>query len=362
MMRALGVILIAVGIGAGLWWYKNLYHKRAPQPQKITSPLPDRKTPLASTAIFVPHWSDFEDADFSPYQTVIYFGIVPTTSGINKSEPGYKKLDFFSQSVGDDKERLLTLVMTNSDTNLAILKNKQSWDTIIQEALTIVDNYKFDGLVLDFELSVLPFGDMTDKVTDFVSFFATNTKGRNKHFAIAVYGDTIYRKRPYDISALSRASDEVMIMAYDFHKARGEPGPNFPLTGRREYGYDFQTMIEDFTSLAPPKKLTVVFGMFGYDWLVDEKKRPFTMATSLTLHEIRKKFLFNCTMKNCVVNRDPASAETEVNYVDETAFSQPNIAAFHIIWFEDEKSVESKIEILQEQGIGQIGYWAYGYF
>lgn len=311
-------------------------------------------TSKKTTSIFVPYWTDFKvPLKLNDYDRIIYFGISPTLQGFNEEEAGYEKLQNFVSSVGD-KKKLLTIRMTNTEINMNILQNKVSWKKIIKESLDIVEKYKFDGIVLDLEISSLPFTDMVQDINGFVQDFYTQSIGRNLYFAITLYGDTFYRKRPYDVEFLSKHSDEIMIMAYDLHKAGGEPGPNFSLGGRDKYGYDYQTLIDDF-SLVPAGKTSVIFGMYGYDWIVDEKKRPIKPATSLSLNEIQKKFLNNCQWKNCVILRDQQSAETEVDYVDE--YEQ-----YHVVWFEDLKSVEQKQKLLQEKGIDNFIYWAYGYF
>lgn len=165
---------------------------------------------------------------------------------------------------------------------------------------------------------------------------------------MTIYGDTFYRKRPYDIKSIGSSLDELMIMAYDFSKSYGEPGPNFPHEGQEQYGYDLKTMIEDFANLVPREKLTVIFGMYGYDWTVDDKERPLKQAQALSFNEIKKKYPENCS--NCTTSRDELAQETKI------------VAGDHVIWFEDSTSAQKKQEYLKSQGIGNFAYWAYGYF
>jgi spore germination protein YaaH len=133
-------------------------------------------------------------------------------------------------------------------------------------------------------------------------------------------------------------------------------------------------MIDDFLRFVPAEKLTVIFGMYGYDWRVDEKKRPITSAKALTLAEIKNKFLnnendeeqkFKCRLKNCIIRRDSLAKEMEINYT--ISAEEPDAEGiyridYHIVWYEDEESVATKMKFLEEKGIGSIAYWAYKYF
>lgn len=357
------ILLFSVGVfigglisyfKAGLISNKKIVKKESPRAPKQNK---SNQVTVQSTSIFVPYWATFDDTfDVSKYDSVIYFGITPSYPGINTSEPGYANIEKFVSAVPDGKKTQLTLRMVDTEQNFSILKNRQNWDSIADESISIANKYKFDGVVLDLEISALAFSDLKAQVSDFVQYFYSKTKGQNLHFTVLLYGDTIYRSRPYDVARIAANADEIMVMAYDYHKSRGEPGPNFPLTGNATYGYDFTQMTKDFKKFVPANKLRVIFGMYGYDWEVDEHKRPYTAAKSLSLNDVRSKFLDNCTFKNCLVRRDQQSTETEVNYVESAAY------VLHIVWFEDEQSVAAKKSLLEKAGIDKIGYWAYGYF
>lgn len=363
ILKILIFLLLVVFVGYGLIKFsdnkseeKRSEVKTKSSPSPATTILSPKKTEVKTTkSIFVPYWTDSKNLlKNEKYDRYIYFGVSVNAQGLNKFDPGYQGLSKFVDNGGESNHRLLTVRMLNQEENVNILKNKKSWSKIIDETFVVVKDYNFNGVVLDLEISALPFTDLVNNINEFVELFYSEFRGQDLYFAITLYADTFYRKRPYDVAFLSKNADEIMIMAYDFHKAGGEPGPNFPLSGKDKYDYNYQLLINDL-SIVPSDKLSFIFGMYGYDWIVDEKKRPIKPATSLSLLEVNEKFVSNCAGKNCVVLRDPISSETEVNYVDDEL-------RYHIVWFEDQKSVEDKQKFLKKKGIGNFIYWAYGYY
>jgi spore germination protein len=157
------------------------------------------------------------------------------------------------------------------------------------------------------------------------------------------------------VKELSHNADDFLVMAYDFSKSRSNPGPNFPLNGKEVYGYDMSRMVDDFLKFLPPDKTTVVFGLFGYDWTVDDKGNALSQGESKTYSQIQKEFLSDCLHKDCDIKRKNDSVETEITYTDDDSKK-------HIVWFEDMDSVKKKQKYLQQRGINNFSFWAYSYF
>ncbi len=316
-------------------------------------------------AIFIPYWS-IENHHNQPqdFDRLLYFGVTVNEDGVDKNEAGYQSLDRFLNLPNNDKEKYLIVRMTDNELSLAILSQPRStWGKIWLDVINIAKEKEFVGIILDLELSQTLSTERTILLSNqFIEDFAQQMRAARLIPAIALYGDIFYRKRPYNVTTIGQSVDEVMIMAYDFHKSRGEAGPNFPLSGKDIYGYDLQTMLADFRQAVPPEKITVIFGMFGYDWTVDEKKRPIMPAKSLTLNQITSQFIDQCQWQDCVVKRDKLSQETEVNYVYSQVKDNYGLMDFHIVWFEDKQSVEAKSAWLKQQGINSFAYWAWGYY
>ncbi|MDP2672349.1 MAG: glycosyl hydrolase family 18 protein, partial [Nanoarchaeota archaeon] len=307
--------------------------------------------------IFVPYWAigDLSEIKTDGFNDFVYFGIAPNKDGIDKEGQGYKKLNIFSSFRTNKDNNSLAVIMTDSRINSLILEDKKAQENLINESIDTAKEYSFKGIVLDFEISALSFEKVIKDINLFYSLFYEKSKKNNLDFKITIYGDVFYRMRPYDLSELSKNSDGVMIMAYDFHKSKGNPGPNFPLKGGEIYGYDFENMIDDFLKKVPKEKVAVVFGLFGYDWTVNEKNESLKNARALSFNEIKNKFLGKCDENDCIIKRDDVSSETEITYKDENSQN-------HVVWFEDMESVNAKIEYLKTKGINSVGYWAYSYF
>jgi spore germination protein YaaH len=228
----------------------------------------------------------------------VYFGLSSLTDGsINKSDAGYLQLPVFSRFVSDlttstdsDLPRVTTRGPTLSETkgltptilsirmldpsiNESILENETKQSTLISEIIDIAKENNFSEILLDLEMSAtLPTDKLTQQINSFVVYFSKECAKNNLTFSITLYGDIFYRNRPYDVKTLVKYVNHIYIMAYDFHKSKGNPGPNFPLSGKEKYGYDIKTMINDFLIIVPNEKITFVLGMYGYEWTVDERE------------------------------------------------------------------------------------------
>ncbi len=353
-MKKIGPLLLLGTIIVGGFLFSS--RKKLPVVKKIATVTPTLKQAVAvneKKSLFVPDWSLTGTGKIpTGYDRLIYFGTM------TKSLPS---------QLNGQKEIWYTV-------KIAELPEQSQWPGLVQSNIDIAKNYNVSGIVLDLEISGLPTDDAMTQINKFVEYFYTQFHQHYIKMAVAIYGDTFYRRRPFDLRFINDHSDEIMVMAYDFHKSRGEPGPNFPLKDTDSRGYDFQRMITDFLQFVPSNKITVIFGMFGYDWNVDEKKRPIAPAKALTLNEIKSKFLgignsgnisIGCLLKDCIYKRDDVSKESEIDYT--VSSSTPDDQGiyridYHIIWFEDEESVKLKTQYLNEKGIRSVAYWANGYF
>lgn len=306
--------------------------------------------------LFVPYWSLSNNKKIQDKSDVyIYFGIMADRDGVVRNEQGYESIDKFRELSDLNKEELLVVRMLDSEINSNIIRNHTLQEKIIDETIGLAGKYDFDGVLLDFEMNAIPFEKVVLRINEFYKLFFRKVKEENLSFYVTIFGDTYYRVRPYNIKVLGDNSDGILIMAYDFHKARGNPGPNFPLRGRERYGYDFEKMVEDFSKDVSSDKISVIFGVFGYDWVVNEKGDSVGVGEALSLNKIKQDFLSSCGFKACIVRRDRESSESVITFEDAD-FKK------HRVWFEDMESIARKKEVLKKAGIRSYGFWAYSYY
>lgn len=304
-------------------------------------------------SLFVPYWTLNNTEGTTDFSELIYFGIEGNKRGINKEDLGYKNISIFTREF-NSKNKVLVVRLLNNQDNLEILKNKDFQNKIIDETVSIAKENGFKGIILDLEISALPFTSLINKITAFSKGFYNKSKEENLSYSVAVYGDNYYRVRPFEPKDLAKYSDKFYIMSYDFHKAGGTPGPTFPFKGVETFGYDFQTMLSDFVKDVPREKLNIIYGLFGYDWVINEKNESIGTATAVTYSEVKSKFLNNCDFQDCKVETDKNSGGIKISYIDQ--------GKKHVIWVEDLSFIDSKNEYLLKKGINKVSFWAQSYF
>lgn len=338
----LWIVLLLIG-----WGYTVNNSRKEPvfQPEEQSvSPSPSVARPRKSTAVFVPYWASGAVEDVSVYDSFYYFGIEPTKEGEIKDASSEKRIELMKNI--PSKKRRVVLRMLNSEIYTAILSNVSTQKKLAKELNTFLDMNTYDGVVIDLEVSFTLRDKTQNQITQFVQTLCTEIQDNYKSCSMLIYGDLFYRKRPYDLKKLGAIVDTIHIMAYDFHKAGGEPGPNFPFENAE---YDFQQMIDDFTASVPEEKLEVVFGMYGYDWTLNEQGTPLKAGTAISLGEIEG------TLGRQYPIKKNSSREKSIEYTDENGKR-------HVVWYEDRESVKVKTEYLLRRGIGQVSFWAYSYF
>lgn len=358
---ALALICLMVLVSPHLFESKNkptVIKKTAAKPQK-----PPSRTPfngILKTHVFVPYWrlSGSYKAPQIPHSTastLLYFALHPRKDGsIDTSDPGYTNLPTFAEKAAG--ETLLTISMQDEDISSDILEKPSLHKKLAAETIQLARDYSFSGIVLDLEYAALPTSSVISNISAFTKTFSTTAHTNNLTFSIALYGDTYYRSRPYDVKTLALYSDFIYLMAYDFHKSYGHPGPNFPLSsGKNIYPYSLETALENFLNDVPAEKLIITYGMFGYDWAIDDQNRPAKAATPRTLNQIESQFLPTCTEKDCTISIDPISAETNITFSEESG-------QLHSLWFENTPSLNNKIQKARSYGISNAAIWAAGYY
>ena len=141
----------------------------------------------------------------------------------------------------------------------------------------------------------------------------------------------------HDYRLLAQAADYVFLMTYEWGYTYGPPMAVAPLRNVR------QVVDYALTEMAPEK---VYLGIpnYGYDWTL-----PFRQGDRA--RSISNQEAVELAAKHYAAIRfDQAAQSPWFRYVDGEGRE-------HEVWFEDARSIRSKLELAREKGLRGVGYW-----
>ena len=157
-----------------------------------------------------------------------------------------------------------------------------------------------------------------------------------KLLTIAVHAHT-GRPDYQNYKALGEVVDRFRIMTYDYSWSGSEPGPIAPLFWVRDVAEYAMTVVD-------PKKIQIGICFYAYDW-----PNTGARATALTFTE---------------VEQIKAAYQPSVNFVEERGGELVQESFFNYagrtVWFANEKSLQSRMELVREMDLAGIAIWRLG--
>ena len=140
----------------------------------------------------------------------------------------------------------------------------------------------------------------------------------------------------YDLKSLAGIVDYLLPMVYDEHYQTSEPGPVASETF-------FEDELDKLAKIAPPAKLVVGFGNYGYDWTIGEHG-----AAEAAFSDVMT-----------------AAAETKSPVQWDAATANPVFrfsvgSQQHEIWFLDAVTALNEILAIHDGGFRGVGLWRLG--
>ena len=232
----------------------------------------------------------------------------------------------------------------------ALLRSAKAQQRAVAYLAYIAKRDNFVGWQLDLE-----YIDPEDKgyYTQFVRRAAARLQREGKLLSIAVvprfsdvYPDADPSREfhsgewgaPYDFRALGRVVDFMTLMTYDHHSVSTPPGP--------VAGYDWVKAALDYaTERVPPQKVLLGIPFYGREWI---QSGDLTSARTLTFAEAQNQ------MERLRVERlwDERWRTPWFQYHDDSGL--------HTGWYEDSKSLEAKLELMQKYRLRGFAAWRLG--
>lgn len=231
------------------------------------------------------------------------------------------------------KLKVYPLVTNKREATDFILGDENIRRKAVDNLVKLVKEKNYDGLDIDFEL-LKP--EHRDNLSMFMEELYPKMQAINKTVIVSVFPHVDVHESvsgAYDYDRLGKSSDYVQIMTYDNHWSTSEPGAIAPVDW---YEKNIQYAIEH---CGGANKVLVGVSAYGYDWDVKAKKgETVTYPDAIVLAE-RKG--------------------VKVQY-DETAQAPYFKYDGHEVWFENDKSIAAKLQIVAKYNPAGIAIWRLG--
>jgi spore germination protein YaaH len=276
--------VIATMLGLIFTSILSFYLKLPEQAHRIVSPLSasmfgiqiKKKFGLpTNTFAFAPGWSvyNLNRIDYKNIDTLAFYDVPADNEvGINKDNDGYLTLqsDRFAELTQNAHSNGSKIVFTLSQTNnviiASILTDTAIQSTIAQETASLISEKGIDGVTVNFEYD----GDASiyqQRFTDFIRYLTQEVHKSSPQAQVSVaVPDNADRTSLFDITALTKASDSIFVVAYDY--AVPERNGNTivaPSHGynQREYWEKVSNSIQHIVQASTPEKLSMETAWYG---------------------------------------------------------------------------------------------------
>lgn len=318
---------------------------------------------------FYPYWNldKVNDVDLSNLTTVYYFAVDLNSDGtFNLKDPGISRLSSspaktLKAKVLDNGARWgVTIINLDQDSIAKNINNPSRQQTIINNTINLMKQEQFTALNIDLEYVGSPDEGLKRSFTQFIQRFTDSVHQEIPGSIVSfdAFADSIKKPRIFDMKSLGQILDYVIIMAYDFHRINSlTAGPVAPLTGKERYQYDITSSVQDYLTKVPPEKVVLGVPFYGYEWPTESNQK-----NAFVLHSPRGAEISSYHRSVQTAGENKVS----INFDDESKsvwfpYFDPNFQTWRQVWFENQRSLGLKFDLVNQAGLRGIAIFALGY-
>lgn len=232
----------------------------------------------------------------------------------------------------------------NSDIANAILTNNQVQTTFINNILTTLKNKGYYGLNIDFEYL---YQKDRENYNNFLSKISQTLKSAGYILITSLAPKTsaaqpglLYEAHDYPFHG--KTVDRVVLMTYEWGYTYSPPMAVAPLN-------EIKKVLNYAVTAIPPSKILMGIPNYGYDWTLPYAKGSAADAIP------NKEAVELAARTKTAIQYDAASQAPFYQYYDSRGL-------LHVVWFEDARSINSKLRLVNQYGLAGVSYWTIGSF
>jgi len=210
---------------------------------------------------------------------------------------------------------------------------------LIDNIINIMNIKGYEGIDIDFEYIL---AEDRDAFTNFVAKVSKAMRSNGYHTSIALAPKTsdeqkglLYEGKDY--RALGELVDHALIMTYEWGYTYGPPLAVAPI-------HQVRSVVEYAVTEIHPSKIDLGIPNYGYDWPLPYVRGE-TAAT--TIGNVQAEQI--AIAQGVPIQFDELSQSPFFNYESD--------GIQHEVWFEDVRSIQSKLQLINQYGLGGCGYW-----
>jgi len=353
---------------------------------------------------FLPYWSVDNYQIDDTVSHVSYFRLAVDSQGNLVTDGGANiyRSPQMQQILDQINQRQMNLEVTiftsHSDEIYDLVTCKKCRERLIAQIDELITTDRLDGINLDLEF----LGTLTPEERQDMTFFLYNLKNMliEKHprtkLSIDVYGGAAnMTSNLWDFAAINNIVDRVIIMGYDYKTRRADtPGSSSPTLGDNIWNGGIWDDVISMSRYIDAHKIILAIPFYGYAWettscnLADAKTYP---DTGQTLTYRGAQNILNNPNSDAIEYWDEHSLTPYIVFTDDGTRPENEVAAIdqnltepnptgspaqvepeieseqtdekhcHIGFFENAKSINYKIDLVENLNLGGIAIWALGY-
>ncbi len=330
--------------------------------------------PLSTNKVKKDYKSDFLSFGFLPTWMVgktriygeelshlIFLGIETDKEGNLVWDVQSKKInneDFLKQKAiikENGGKNILGIKLFEDEKIKELLGNSEARKRLVGQIKQVIETNEFDGVNLDFEYQKDPLAILDD---DFGLLLDELKVSKVGEISVDVFANTVIKGSGDRLKNMIEKIDYLVVMAYDFHRPgvdyTGSVAPIRSNVGER----NITEVVENYLGLnLNREKLIMAYPLYGYEWktYTNEfeskiKRGWYQMASWKRVKELLADTAFATAS---AVKWDELSMTPWLVFEEE--------GEIHQIYFENERSLKIKLDLVKQNQFRGYGFWALGY-
>ncbi|MCL2135680.1 MAG: glycosyl hydrolase family 18 protein [Candidatus Bathyarchaeota archaeon] len=225
-------------------------------------------------------------------------------------------------------------------------------DNLSTQLAYYIELYDLDGINVDIENVALSQRDLYTKFVTMLREKIPETKEVSVAVGANPYGSTNGWLGSYDYASMSQYVNYFIIMAYDEHYEGGSAGSVSSISF-------VEKSIQYALTKTTADKIVLGIPFYGRIWSVGNTNIRGMGVTNSDIDLIVKTYNGVTTFDD---ETQSAKVEFTVNREDTllTIQGQRLLAGNYVVWFENDKSIQAKMELVHQYDLKGVGAWALG--